>query len=69
MSLTRKIIASVMGLSIVGFGFCFGIIPIFRILTSLINGEQVHGNLSLYALSLPLIPLGVWVLFTTFRRQ
>jgi hypothetical protein len=68
-SIFKKIISIFLGIAIVGFGIFLGLIPIIQIVIRLLSGEQVHGNMGIFALSVPLIPLGVCVLVSSFRNR
>ncbi len=68
-SIIQQIISIFAGFGLFGLGIYLGLIPLYRIAVSALNGEQIHGNFGVFAFSIPLIPLGIWVLITTFKRQ
>ncbi len=68
-SIFRKLVSIFLGIAIVGLGIFLGLIPIIHFVIRLLSGEQVHGNMGIFALSVPLIPLGVWVLLATLRQR
>lgn len=68
-SLLRKIFSVILGVAILGFGFYFGVLPIFQIASSLLRGEQQHGYFGIFVLSVPMIPLGIWVIFLVLKPK
>jgi hypothetical protein len=63
----RPITSILIGLIILAPGVSLGLLPLFQILSRLLRGEQVHGNIGLYAFATPLIFIGAGLLFKTFK--
>ena len=63
----RPIISIIIGLITLTFGIGLGLLPILQMLQRLINGEYVHGNMGIFAFSVPLIFIGGCFILKTLR--
>jgi hypothetical protein len=63
----RPVLVVLIGLILLVPGIGFGLLPLIKISSRLINGEQVHGNFGLLAFALPLILIGLLYITKAFK--
>jgi hypothetical protein len=63
----RPIISIIIGLITMVLGIGLGLLPILQMLQRSISGEYVHGNMGIFAFSVPLLFIGGWFILKALR--